>query len=158
MLRSATCSRATSKPRFPDGTARKFSTSANAAFSASSNAIGPTPQTFSIHYPRRTPSRSLAPQTARAILQELATSKPLIENKTGPIRAYPDRAIQATLAHAHGQTVSLSTIIYRAKPPGYSLKRPTHSAHDRQVRTQDAGQLVPHDSSCHLWAPDGGEK
>lgn len=116
------------------------------------------PKTFSIQYQRRTPSRALSKQTARHILQELATSKQLIEHTAVPIRSYHDSYIQDTLEHDHGQQGSLSTIIHRAQHHGASLKRPKRSVHDREGRTQYAGQLVQHDSSFHLWAPAAGEK
>ena len=118
-----------------------------------------TPQTFSIQYPRRRqPSRSIPPQTEHQILQELATSQQLIENKAVPIQAYNYSYIQDILAHDHGQQVALSTIIRRAKHHGYYLNRPKRSVHDREVLTQYTGQLVQHDSSFHLWAPAAGEK
>ena len=116
------------------------------------------PKTFSIQYQRRKPSRAIPKQTELHSLKELATSKQLIENKAVPIRSYNYSYIQDTLEHDHGQKVSLSTIIHRAKHNGSYLKRSKRSVHDRAVLTQYAGQLIQHDSSFHLWAPAAGEK
>jgi len=46
----------------------------------------------------------------------------------------------------------------RARKKGFYLKKPKRTAHDREVLTNYAGELIQHDSSYHLWAPDAGEK
>ena len=56
------------------------------------------------------------------------------------------------------QKVSLSTIIDRAKKQGFYLKKPQKKAHDREVLTRYAGELIQHDSSYHLWALAAQEK
>lgn len=53
----------------------------------------------------------------------------------------------------HGQKVSLSTIISRAKASGYYLKKRQRAIHDREVLTNYAGELVQHDSSHHKFSP-----
>jgi len=116
------------------------------------------PKTFSIQYQRRKSSRGIPEQIEGNILKELATSKELIQDKDVPIRSYNYSYIKDTLEQDHKQKVSLSTIIDRAKKYGYYLRRPKRSAHDREVLTQYAGQLVQHDSSFHLWAPSAREK
>jgi hypothetical protein len=56
------------------------------------------------------------------------------------------------------QEVSLPTIIDRARKNDFYLKSPKRTAHDREVLTNYAGELIQHDSSYHLWAPNAREK
>ncbi len=115
------------------------------------------PAAFSILYRRRQPPR-ISPQAEKAILKELAIEKKIIEDKDNPVRRYNYSYIKDRLSSDYAQPVSLSTIIERAKKHGFYLKRPAHAAHDREVLTHYAGELIQHDSSHHLWAPEAGEK
>ena len=55
-------------------------------------------------------------------------------------------------------TVSLPTVIDRAKRLGcYKPPRKT-KAHDREVITATSGDLIQHDASLHLWSPFASEK
>ena len=59
----------------------------------------------------------------------------------------------------YGQSVALSTVINHAKANSFYLpKRPKRKFHDREVLTSYAGELIQHDASFHLWAPDSGVK
>lgn len=54
--------------------------------------------------------------------------------------------------------VSLPTIIDRARKNDFYLKKRKRTIHDREVLTNYAGELIQHDSSHHLWAPNSKEK
>ena len=116
------------------------------------------PETFSIEYQRQEPTRQIPERTEKAILKELAIEKKIIEDKENPVRRYNYSFIKDVLADKHKQSVSLSTIIDRAKKYDFYLKRTKQAAHDREVLTHYAGELVQHDASLHLWAPASGEK
>ncbi|MBI4803430.1 MAG: hypothetical protein HY796_13000 [Elusimicrobia bacterium] len=115
------------------------------------------PATFSIQHQRKDPTRTIAGETEKAIIKELSTEKSLIQNKEIPIRSYNYSYIKDRL-EAYSQKVSLSTIIDRAKKYGFYLKKPKRSAHDREVLTNYAGELIQHDSSFHLWSSAAREK
>lgn len=115
------------------------------------------PQGFSIAY-QRTASRRVAPETEKNILKELVIEKKLIQNKDVPLRSYNYSYIQTRLLEEYAQKVSVPTIINRAKEHGFYLRKPKRSAHDREVLTRYAGELVQHDTSIHLWAPAAGHK
>ena len=113
---------------------------------------------FSIQYFREKKTRAISKDVEKNILKELATEKKLIEHKDVPIRSYNYSYIKDQLETRHKQHVSLPTIIDRAKKNGFYLKKPKRTVHDREVLTHYAGELIQHDSSHHLWAPQAGEK
>jgi hypothetical protein len=113
---------------------------------------------FSIQYIREKRTRSISKGIEKSILKELSIEKKLIENKDVPIRSYNYSYIKDRLAIDYKQEVSLPTIIDRAKRNGFYLKKPKRSVHDREVLTNYAGEIIQHDSSHHLWAPQAGEK
>jgi len=113
---------------------------------------------FSIQYFREKKTRTISKDVEKNILKELATEKKLIEHKDVPIRSYNYSYIKDQLETRHKQSVSLPTIIDRAKKNGFYLKKPKRTIHDREVLTHYAGELIQHDSSHHLWAPQAGEK
>ena len=115
------------------------------------------PQRFSIRYRRQTKTRIPA-ETESSILKELSIEKKLIEHKDVPLKSYNYSYIKDRLKSAYKQQVSVPTIITRAKKHGFYLRKPKRTAHDREVLTHYAGQLIQHDSSHHLWAPAAGEK
>lgn len=115
------------------------------------------PQGFSIAYQRTAPRR-IAPEIEKNILKELAVEKKLIQNKDVPLHSYNYSYIQTRLSEERHQQVSVPTIIQRAKEHGFYLKKPKRTAHDREVLTRYAGELVQHDASVHLWAPAAGQK
>jgi hypothetical protein len=114
------------------------------------------PDSFSIRYERQ--GRSIDPAIEQNIFNELAIEKKLIQNKNVPVSAYNYSYIQKRLQSHHNQSVSLPAIIRRAKQKGFYLAKPKRTAHDREVLTQYAGELVQHDSSFHLFAPNAEQK
>jgi len=116
------------------------------------------PLQFSIQYRRRGKTREIPEVIEINILKELSIEKKLIEDKNVPLHSYNYSYIKDRLKKEYRQVVSLPTIIDRAKKKGFYLKKPKRTAHDREVLTNYAGELIQHDSSHHLWAPDAGEK
>jgi len=116
------------------------------------------PQRFTIQYQRTTPSRSISPEIEQNILKELAIEKEIIQNKEIPLRSYNYSYIKNRLDKTYHQRVSLNTIIDRAKKQGFYLKNPKKTLHDREVLTHYVGELIQHDASYHLWAPEAQEK
>jgi len=114
------------------------------------------PDSFSVHYKRQ--GRSIDPAIEKSIFKELALEKKLIRHKDVPLKSYNYTYIQKRLQTAYHQIVSVPTIINRAKENGFYLKKPKRTAHDREVLTQYAGELIQHDSSHHLWAPAANKK
>lgn len=117
------------------------------------------PQTFSVGYKRLGKPRSIAPEIKDNIIKELAIDKKAIQNKDIPLYKYNYSYIQKRLERNCRQSVAVSTIIRHAKATGFYLpKRPKRKAHDREVLTTHAGELIQHDASYHLWAPDSKVK
>jgi hypothetical protein len=116
------------------------------------------PQIFSIQYDRKTKTRAINPAIEKNILKELKVEQRLIKNKDIPLKSYNYSFIRDQLKNESKQNVSLPTIINRAKKHGFYLKKPKRKAHDREVLTNYAGELIQHDSSYHLFAPDSRKK
>ena len=111
---------------------------------------------FVVDYKRSSPSR-LPTQTELAIKQCLEEDKRLVDDPDIPITSYNYSAIKDRLQEL-GYTVSLYTIIERAKQGGYYRPRKPRALHDREVLTGTTGDLVQHDSSLHLWSPYASNK
>ena len=114
------------------------------------------PETFSVSYRRATRSRLTAADEAqieRALLRE----KEIVEDKRLPISCYNYTAMRDRLAKK-GVSVSVTTIINRAKRLGCYKPRKKRKVHDREVLTASIGALIQHDASTHLWAPSAQEK
>lgn len=116
------------------------------------------PEKFSIQYVREAPTRGIDPEIEDNILKELAIDKKSIQNKNIPLWSYNYSYVRERLKTKHRQSVALSTLIDKAKKHGFYLKERIQKIHDRQVLTRYAGELIQHDSSHHLWAPQGGVK
>lgn len=116
------------------------------------------PFVFSIQYVRKGKTRAIPEAVEANIFKELSIEKKLIENKEIPIRSYNYSYIKDCLEKKYKQKVALSTIIDRAKKHDFYLKKPKRTIHDREVLTNYVGELIQHDSSYHLWAPDAKEK
>jgi hypothetical protein len=116
------------------------------------------PQHFSVQYRRTRAPRIISPVIEQTILKELSIDKKIIQNKEIPLKSYNYSFIKDRLRVTYHQKVSLPTIIDRAKRHGFYLKKPKKTAHDREVLTRYAGELIQHDSSHHLWAPASQEK
>ncbi len=116
------------------------------------------PQHFRVQYRRTKAPRTISPMIEQTILKELSIDKKIIQNKEIPLKSYNYSFIKDRLRVTYHQKVSLPTIIDRAKKHGFYLKKPKKTAHDREVLTHYAGELIQHDSSHHLWAPAAREK
>ena len=117
------------------------------------------PQEFSIAYERTQNTRTIDPGIETNILKELKATKNFIDNKDMPIWSYNYSFIKNDLENRHGQKVALQTIINRAKEYGFYINRSKKTkAHDREVITNQVGELLQHDSSLHLWSPYAKEK
>jgi hypothetical protein len=116
------------------------------------------PQQFSIHYRRTKAPRTISAVIEQNILKELSIDQKIIQNKEIPLKSYNYSFIKDRLRGTYHQKVSLPTIIDRAKKHGFYMKKPKKTAHDREVLTRYAGELIQHDSSHHLWAPASREK
>jgi hypothetical protein len=114
------------------------------------------PGQFSVSYERASPQR-LASAVEAALEHELRREKGLVEDRRLPISGYNYSAVRDRLAK-EGLTVSLSTIIDRAKR--LDCYKPPHKTktHDREVITTAIGALIQHDASHHLWSPFASEK
>ncbi len=117
------------------------------------------PKEFSIDYKRSSPTRGIDPKIKDNIVKELTIDKKAIQNKDIPLYRYNYSYVQKRLEREYKQTTSLATIIRHAKAKGFYLpKRNKPKAHDREVLTSHVGELIQHDASYHLWAPDAGAK
>jgi hypothetical protein len=114
------------------------------------------PGQFSVSYERASPQR-LSSTVEAAVEHELRREKGLIEDRRLPISGYNYSAVRDRLVK-EGLTVSLSTIIDRAKR--LDCYKPPHKtkAHDREVITAAIGALIQHDASHHLWSPFASEQ
>lgn len=117
------------------------------------------PKEFSVEYKRSGQTHSIDPEIKKNIIKELAIDKKTIENKDIPLYRYNYSYIQKRLKRVYKQTAALTTVINHAKANGFYLpKRNKPKAHDREVLTNNAGELIQHDASYHLWAPDAKVK
>ena len=76
--------------------------------------------------------------------------KKLIQDPDTPIRSYNYSYIRDRIVNDYHQKVSLPTIISRSNDMGYCRKK---KAHNREVVTNYAGELISHDSSHHKFSP-----
>jgi len=116
------------------------------------------PQHFTVQYRRTKAPRTISPMIEQNILKELSIDRKIIQTKEIPLKSYNYSFIKDHLKGTYHQKVSLPTIIDRAKKHGFYLKKPKKTAHDREVLTRYAGELIQHDASHHLWAPASREK
>jgi len=70
-----------------------------------------------------------------------------------PIWSYNYSFIRNELEKRYRQQVSIPTIIAKAKKYGFYIGKPKKKAPDREVITNNTGELIQHDSSYHLWPP-----
>jgi hypothetical protein len=113
-------------------------------------------EVFSLSYERPSPGR-ISPEAEAAIERELLREKELIEDDELPITSYNYSALRDRLLK-QGITVSVNTIIDRARKLGCHKPRRKHKAHDREVLTSSIGALVQQDGSTHRWSPFANEK
>lgn len=116
------------------------------------------PAEFSVAYSRKSKSRIPA-DTIRLIKDELKIDKELIRNKAIPVYSYNYSFVTRRLQMKHNVIVSRGTVTRVAKKYGYyKTKRTKKKLHDREVSTDYIGELIQHDSSYHLFAPDAQKK
>ena len=117
------------------------------------------PDTFTLTPPKKDNSHlKISDEAEKLIIKELKKEKQLIDNKDMPVRFYNYSAVRDDLLTQHGVKVSVPTIISRAKDNGFYLPKRQKKIHDHEVITNFTGELIQHDSSHHLWAPDGKQK
>jgi hypothetical protein len=115
---------------------------------------------FSIDYQRKKATRKINPNIKNHILDELKQDKEkIIDNPLVPTKYYNYSFLKNNIAHKYWESVSVPTVIKIAKEHWFYIKRSkSKTVHDRQVITNHAWELVQHDSSHHLFAPDAKEK
>jgi hypothetical protein len=116
------------------------------------------PDKFSIQYIRRIKTRGIRQNIEKNIIKELKIEKKLVQDKNVPLRSYNYSYIKDLLEKKYKQTVSLPTVIDRAKKNDFYLKKSKRATHDREVLTNYAGEIIQHDSSHHKWSPYAKEK
>jgi len=117
------------------------------------------PTGFSVEYNRSSITKRIDPIIQKNILNELAIDKKSIKNKDIPLYKYNYSYIKKRLETHYKQSAALSTIIQYAKANDFYLpKRKKAKSHDREILTSHAGELIQHDASYHLWAPDSKVK
>lgn len=114
------------------------------------------PESFSVSY-HRSSSKRISSTAEAAIEKELLREKALLEDPELPISSYNYSALRDRLKK-QGITVSLYTIIDRAKKLDCHQPRKKKKAHDREVLTASVGALIQHDGSTHRWSPYTKEK
>lgn len=77
------------------------------------------PNSFSLVYERKNPPHKINKKAEKKILDELKKEAKLIEDKNNPVKNYNYSYVRETLEQKHQVTVSLSTIINRAKKKGF---------------------------------------
>ena len=87
------------------------------------------PESFSLHYTRKTPPRRIDAKAEAKITQELKKETEIIRDKRNPVRFYNYSYVKEILEKKHKVQVSLPTIIDRAKKMGITnqglLQKPT---------------------------------
>jgi len=116
------------------------------------------PKNFSIQYNRKITTRGISQNIEKNIIKELTIEKKMIQDNNIALKSYNYSYIKDFLWDKYKQRVSLPTIINRAKKNNFYLKKPKRTAHDREVLTNYAGELIQHDSSYHKWSPYAPEK
>jgi len=117
------------------------------------------PDSFSIQYRRKRPTRKITKGLEKIIMNELTKEKKLIEDKEIPITFYNYSCIKDQIYQDYVQKVALSTIISRAKKWGfYKPHQKKGKCHDREVLTNYVGELIQHDSSHHKFSPYADKK
>jgi len=115
-------------------------------------------QGFSVEYKRKKTTRKIPEEVEDNILVELKKEKDLIDGPDNPIKGYNYSYVRDLVLEKYGSKVSVPTIISRAKKYGFYKERRKAKAHDREVITNYAGELIQHDSSHHRWSPVADEK
>lgn len=115
-----------------------------------------TPETFSIAYQRKSPTK-LSAEVETEVEKALLREKEIVEDPDLPISGYNYTALRDRL-FKKGIEVSITTIIDRAKKLDCHKPRRKRKVHDREVLTASIGALVQHDASLHMWSPMSKKK
>lgn len=110
------------------------------------------PAEFSIAY-ERGGRKLITDKAEEKIKDELLKEKTMIEDKTLPIKWYNYSAVRDALKEKHNITVSVPSIISRAKEQGFYIPKPEKKKHTHEVITNYPGELIQHDASHHRWSP-----
>lgn len=115
---------------------------------------------FPLIYSRTTPNNRVRETVKKHVLDELSFEKEkIIDNPNVPTNRYNYSYIRELILEKYQENVSLPTIIALAKEHDFwKPKRKKQHTHTRQVLTNFVGELIQHDSSHHLFAPDSREK
>jgi len=117
------------------------------------------PDSFSITPVRTSSGNTISPLAEERILAELKIEKEkIIDNPDVPTKRYNYSYVHSLLKEKHGTAPSVGTIINRAKKHGYWKENVPKKKHERVVLTNYVGELIQHDSSHHLFAPDAKVK
>lgn len=118
------------------------------------------PQHFTLTYGRSGSNNTLDLDLEQKLRAELEIEKTkIIDDPRVPTDQYNYSYVRRLLQQDGDKVPAVSTIINRAKAWGYwKGKTKKKKLHDREVTTNYTGELVQHDSSHHLWAPDAKEK
>lgn len=107
---------------------------------------------FSVSY-KREARKLITDEAEQKIKEELLKEKVMIDDKLMPIKWYNYSAVRDTLKEKHNVTVSVPTIIARAKEQGFYIPKPEKKKHNHEVITNYPGELIQHDASHHRWSP-----
>jgi hypothetical protein len=115
---------------------------------------------FQIAYKRHTPNNKLKKSIQEHIISELTFEKKhIIDNPNVPTKRYNYSYIKNLIMEKYDEQVSLPTVIHVAKENDFwKAKRKREQIHTRHVLTNFVGELIQHDSSHHLFAPDALKK
>lgn len=118
------------------------------------------PENLVLFYQRKTPTNVLKPSIKDHILTELKFEKEkIIDNPNVPTNHYNYSYIRNLMLEKYEEKVSLPTIISLAKTYDFwKAKHKREQTHTRVVLTNFVGELIQHDSSHHLFAPDAMKK
>ena len=81
------------------------------------------PDGFSLNYKRKRISHRIDPKAEQKIISELKKDARIIEDKNNPVKNYNYSYVREILEKKHKISVSLPTIIDRAKKAGFIRKR-----------------------------------
>ncbi|HLE25422.1 MAG TPA: hypothetical protein VI935_07195, partial [Thermodesulfobacteriota bacterium] len=81
------------------------------------------PKGSSIQYSRKAKTRGITPSIEENLIKELSIEKELIQDENVPLKSYNYSYIKDLLEKKYNQTVSLPTIIDRAKKNDFYLKK-----------------------------------
>lgn len=112
------------------------------------------PDSFDIRYKRTKSNNKIDGKVEKIILKELKIEKEIIENKNNSVSNYNFSHVKNSIESRYNTSVSVTTIKNRAKEYGFYFKKARQKKkHNRQVKTNYAGELVQHDMSPHQWSP-----